>query len=80
MTATAQHLVSRRSPKFDKLSVEELTAWMKLQGISEKELSEIFGVSLQAVRLWTNGQREFSVTNSRLVKMFQKYPKLIEEF
>jgi DNA-binding transcriptional regulator YiaG len=53
---------------------------MNLNGISEKELSEIFGVTIQAVRLWVTGARDFSVTNTRLVRMFQKNPKLIREF
>jgi len=64
----------------EKLSAEELVEFMNLNGISEKELSEIFGVTIQAVRLWVTGARDFSVTNTRLVRMFQKNPKLIREF
>lgn len=72
--------ISKRSIEGEKLSVRELEEFMTKNGISEKELSEIFGVTTQAVRLWITGQRDFSVTNSRLVRMFMKYPQLIREF
>jgi transcriptional regulator with XRE-family HTH domain len=71
---------SKRSIENEIMSLKELNDFMKLHGISDKELSEIFGVTIQAVKLWLNGQREFSVTNSRLVRMFNKYPQLIREF
>lgn len=73
-------LHSRRATENEKLSPEELVKWMKTQGVSPKELSEIFGVSTQAVNLWINGEREFSVTNSRIVRLFIKHPTLIREF
>lgn len=72
--------ISNRSIVNDKLNATELVKFMRQHGISEKELSEILGVTTQAVRLWVTGKREFSVTNTRLVAMFQKYPKLIREF
>ena len=71
---------SRRVTSNEKLTSDELVKFMQKHGISEKELSEIFGVTVQAVKLWVTGQREFSVTNSRLVRLFMKYPKLIGEF
>lgn len=71
---------SKRSIEGEKLTSEELVKFMNQNGLSEKELSEIFGVTIQAVKLWVTGQREFSVTNSRLVKVFIKYPQLIREF
>lgn len=58
----------------------ELQAFMNDNGISSKEFSEILGVSEQAVKLWLTGERKFSVTNSRLVKLFMKYETLIKEF
>ena len=64
----------------EKLTSDELISWMQENGISDKELSEIFGVSIQGVRLWISGQRDVSITNSRLVKMFIKYPQLLKEF
>jgi DNA-binding transcriptional regulator YiaG len=53
---------------------------MNKQGIDDKELAEIFGVSVQAVWLWLEGERKFTVTNTRLVRLFQKYPQLLKDF
>lgn len=64
----------------DRMSVDEIVAFLNFHGISDKEFSELLGVTIQAVTLWKNGQRDFSVTNSRLLTMFHKYPKLIREF
>lgn len=72
--------LSKRISDNQKISPEELQAFMDHHGISIKELSEILGVSFQAVRLWLTGERSISVTNSRLVLLFKKYPKLIKEF
>jgi DNA-binding transcriptional regulator YiaG len=71
---------SNRITANEKLTPDELTKWMNKHGISEKELAEIFGVTGQAVTLWLSGQRSFSVTNSRLVKLFMKHPLLVREF
>lgn len=65
---------------FKRLTAQELTGFMKKHGVSSKELSEILGVTEQAVRNWENGEREFSVTNSRLISIFDRYPQLIKEF
>ena len=75
-----ENLLSKRLINNEKLTVEQLKEFMNHHGISTKELSEIFGVTIQAVNLWMNGLREFSVTNSRLVRLFQKYPHLLKEF
>jgi DNA-binding transcriptional regulator YiaG len=73
-------LISNRIKRGEKITTQELIEFMTINGISEKELAEIFGVTTQAVRLWVTGSREFTVTNSRLIRMFQKYPKLLKEF
>lgn len=64
----------------EKLSTEELNEFMNINGLSVQEFAEILGVTEQAVKLWRNGSRDFSVTNSRLIKLFQKYPQLLQEF
>lgn len=71
---------SKRSTVGEKLSTDGLNKFMKKHGISDKELAELFGVTIQAVNLWTTGQRTISVTNSRLIALFEKYPQLIREF
>jgi len=63
-----------------KLTGVELQKFMNTHGISPREFAEIFGVTQQAVMRWLNDEREFSLTNSRVVRLFQKYPTTIREF
>lgn len=72
-----------KSPRIienEKLTPQELQTFMNHHGISVREMSEILGVTVKAVQWWLGGQREISVTNSRLVRLFDKYPQLIKEF
>jgi len=64
----------------EKIQPKELQEFMNYHGISNKEFSEIFGVTESAVSLWLNGKREMSITNSRLIRLFDSYPQLIREF
>ena len=66
--------------KREQLTIKELMQFMKLEGLSAKELAEILGVTVQAVTLWLKGERDISMTITRLIRVFQKYPKLIREF
>jgi len=68
------------SLKTDKLTIKELQAFMQKNGLSNKEFADILGVTIQAVTLWLEGQRDFSITNTRLIRMFIKYPTLLREF
>lgn len=70
--------VTKRSDT--QLTPAELLAFLNKHGISPKEFGQILGVSLQAVRLWLSGHRSISVTISRVVAMFEKYPALIRDF
>lgn len=71
---------SNRIRTNERLTIKELDKFMKKNGVSIKEFSEILGVTEQAVKLWLTGQRVFSITNSRLIRMFIKWPNLIREF
>jgi DNA-binding transcriptional regulator YiaG len=62
------------------LTVKELKEFMTLNGLSVNELAEILGVTPQAVMLWLSGSRTFNLTNSRIIRMFIKYPKMFQEF
>lgn len=62
------------------LTVEELSKFMRKHGFSEKEFAEFLGVTPQAVRLWVTGQREISVTNTRLIRLLDKHSTLISAF
>lgn len=66
--------------KDEQLTIKELMQFMKLNGLSKKEFAEILGVSIQAINLWLEGKRDFSVTNTRLIRCMQKYPQLLKEF
>lgn len=77
-TVIASPTVSVRDDS--KLTSDQLVSFMNTHGISIQELSEILGVSNQAVRLWTSGQRDFSITNSKIVRLMMKKPHLIREF
>lgn len=71
---------SKRIPKNEKMSSEELKAFMDLHGVSITELASICGVSNNAVKYWLNGDRSISVLVTRLVRLFKKYPSLIRDF
>lgn len=73
-------VVSKRSIEREKISAEELDKFMKLHGISEREMAEIIGVTVQGVRFWLSGERDINVTVSRVIRLFQKDPKIIREF
>ena len=62
------------------MSIEELQGFMNLHGYSDIGLSKFLGVTVQAVRLWKRGQRDISLTNTKLIRLFVKYPQLMQEF
>lgn len=66
--------------KLEKLTNKELIDFMNLNGLSPKELGDILGVTVQAVNLWIEDRRVISMTTTRLIRMFQKYPMLLSEF
>ena len=79
-TPNKAHLENSRVNDKDKWTPKQLCEWMDFNGISPKELSDILGVGEQVVKLWRNGGRGITVTNTRLFKMFIKYPQLLKEF
>lgn len=62
------------------MNSDELKAFMDKHGLSIREFSEIFGVTTVAVGYWLSGERKVSITSSRLIRLFDKYPRLLEEF
>ena len=74
------NLKSRRISDNDKMTSEELLKFMNDHGVNVKNLSEILGVTMPAVRFWLNGTREISVLVSRLIRLFDKTPHLLREF
>ena len=64
----------------DKMKPEELREFMSIQGISKQELADTLGVSIQAVNFWLAGGRDISTVNTKLIRLFKKYPQLFREF
>lgn len=76
-----KEVISKRLIKENEhLKAEEIAKFMRKHGMSEQEFAEIIGVTIQGVYLWLSGERKFSVTNSRLLRLLDKYPTLIREF
>jgi len=64
----------------ERINHNDLIDFMNKNGFSVREFANLLGVTTQAVLLWKTGERAFSVTNSRLLKLFIKYPTLIKDF
>lgn len=62
------------------LTAIELKEFMDTNGVSVKEMSEVLGVTDQAIKNWLQGTRNISITVTKIVRMFKKYPQLIREF
>lgn len=63
----------------DIVSVLEFNTFLNKHGIADIEFAEIFGVSVQAVWLWKKGERELSLTNSKVIRLLDRYPQLLKE-
>lgn len=72
--------VTKRTPPPENMTPEELEKFMRKHGFGEKEMGEFMGVTLQGVRLWLSGERAISVTNTRIIRLFNKHPHLMKEF
>jgi DNA-binding transcriptional regulator YiaG len=62
------------------LTIKELLDFMRTYGMSTQEFADTIGVTIQAVNLWIKGERDISLTTTRLVRLLTKYPQLIREF
>lgn len=59
---------------------KELLQYRESLNISFYEMADLIGVSWQAVRLWEKDQRQIPETTVRLIRLFQKFPQLRDEF
>lgn len=66
--------------KSESITSVELKAFMNKHGLSNQEFAQILGITLQAVRLWVRDDRKVSLTITRLIALFEKYPQLLREF
>lgn len=58
----------------------ELKTFLNKHNIDERTFAGVIGVTVGGVSHWTTGKRTISLTVSRLVKTFDKYPQLLKEF
>jgi len=58
----------------------ELELFLHQHQLTYTELAALLGVSSQAVYQWLQDKRSISLTVSRLLKLFDKYPQLMEGF
>jgi DNA-binding transcriptional regulator YiaG len=76
-----KEVISKRLVKENEnMSPQELQKFMNKHGFSEQDFADFLGVTVQGVNLWLSGERTFSVTNSRLIKLLDKHSILIREF
>jgi DNA-binding transcriptional regulator YiaG len=72
--------VSERIQVKESMTAAELEGFMMKEGLSEREFADILGMGQLGVHLWLIGDRKISTTNTRLIRLFMKYPKLLREF
>ena len=73
-------MLPRKLSSNENISAKELINFMNANGFAIKEFAQFLGVTDQAIRLWQTDQRKVSITTSKLIRFFEKYPKLIREF
>lgn len=62
------------------LKPKDLVDFRKNTELSQADLAELLGITLQGVRLWEDGKRDIPETTARLIRLFKKYPQLVKEF
>lgn len=64
----------------EKMTKDQLEAFLEKYGISNREFSAILGVSESAVKTWLDGTRDISIPLSKLFNLFDRRPELMKEF
>ena len=68
------------SAKFEHMSSEEFTTFRQSIKMNDKQIANLLGVTYQAVQLWERGERAIPTTTTRVLRLFKKFPQLINEF
>lgn len=58
----------------------ELKTFMDRHELGRSDVAKLIGVSEMAVNHWIFGNRAISLQTSRILKLFDKKPELMEEF
>lgn len=62
------------------MTSDELEAFLTRHELTNTDFAKLLGVTEMAVRHWLLGKRAISLTVSRLCRLFDKRPALINEF
>lgn len=62
------------------MTPREIMVWLNKHGIRQQDFATLIGVTPMAVNHWTSGRRSVSLTVVRLMREFDKNPKMMEEF
>ena len=62
------------------MTSQELVELLGKLNMTSKEMSEVLGVSKQAVDNWIEGRRDISLMMSRLFKLFESDPEIMDKF
>ena len=63
-----------------RLTSKGFTKFLNYHGLSDAEFASIMGVSQNCVKFWRTGTRAVTLTTTRLVKLFNAYPDLLQTF
>ena len=62
------------------VTAQELIKFRESQKLSQYAFAQVLGVTAGAVKLWEEEKRSISPTNSKVIRLFIKYPQLVKEF
>ncbi len=62
------------------MSKSDFQTWLKHHDLTYEMFAKVIGVTPMAVHHWLTGYRTMSLTVTRLCRLFDRYPALLEEF
>lgn len=62
------------------MTAQQLEAFLKTHKMSTASFADLIGLTPSAVKHWLDGRRTIAKPYSRLVRMFEKRPELMQEF
>lgn len=62
------------------MNADQLHQFMRMNGLYSQTMSQLLGVTRPCVDHWLSGRRQMPQTTGMLIKLFIKYPWLMNEF
>ncbi len=62
------------------MNKEQLNAWLQTKNLTPSQFAQFIGVTPTAVSHWLKGKRTISLTVTRVCKLMDRHPNLMEEF